>query len=118
MILLFAIVVLFIGGCSSAELATGILQGKVTIGPISPVERPGVTPDIPYEVYEARKIMVYNEKGNKFIQQVDIDCDGRYRTELKPGIYTIEINRIGIDHSSDVPQKVEIKPSNSIQRCI
>ena len=114
MILLYVIVVLFIGGCSSAELETGILQGKMTIGPISPVERPGVTPAIPCEVYEARKIIVYNEKGNKSIQQVDIDCDGRYRTELKPGIYTIDINRIGIDHSSDVPQKVEIKSKNML----
>ena len=114
-ILLFAIIVLFIGGCSSASSETGILQGKVTIGPISPVERPGETPTIPCEVYEARKIMVYDEKGNKLIQQIDIDCDGGYITELKPGIYTIDINRIGIDHSSDVPQKVEIKSSITVR---
>jgi hypothetical protein len=114
-ILLFAIVAFFISGCSSAGLETGILQGKVTIGPISPVERPGETPTIPCEVYEARKIMVYDERGNKLIQQIDIDCDGRYITELKPGIYTIDINRIGIDHSSDVPQKVEIKSSITVR---
>jgi hypothetical protein len=114
-ILLFAITFLFLGGCSSAGSETGILQGKVTIGPISPVERPGETPAIPCEVYEARKIIVYDEKGNKLIQQVDIDCDGRYITELKPGIYTIDINRIGIDHSSDVPQKVEIKSSLTVR---
>jgi len=113
-ILLFAIMVLFIGGCSSAGSETGILQGRVTIGPISPVERPGETPTIPCEVYEARRIMVYDEKGNKLIQQIDIDCNGRYITELKTGIYTIDINRIGIDHSSDVPQKVEIKSSVTV----
>ena len=114
-ILLFAIVAFFISGCSSAGLETGILQGKVTIGPISPVERPGETPTIPCEVYEARKIMVYDEKGNKLIQQIDIDCDGRYITELKPSIYTIDINRIGIDRSPDVPQKVEIKSSITVR---
>lgn len=114
-ILLVAIIVLFIGGCSSVSSETGMLQGKVTIGPISPVERPGETSTIPCEVYEAIKIMVYDEKGNKLIQQIDIDCDGGYITELKPGIYTIDINRIGIDHSSDVPQKVEIKSSITVR---
>ncbi len=115
MILLFIITALFISGCSSAGSETGILQGKVSIGPISPVERPGETPIIPCEVYEARKIVVYNEKGNELIQQIDIDCDGRYKTELNPGIYTIDINRIGIDHSPDVPQKVEIRSSITVR---
>ena len=55
-ILLFAIMVLFIGGCSSASSETGRLQGSVTIGPVFPVERPGETVPIPCEVYEARKI--------------------------------------------------------------
>ena len=114
-ILLFAIVAFFISGCSSPGLQTGILQGKVTIGPISPVQRLGETPTIPCEVYEARKIMVYDEKGNKLIQQIDIDCDGRYITELKPGVYTIDINCIGIDRSPDVPQKVEIKSSITVR---
>ena len=107
--------VLFISGCSSVGSEAGILHGNVSIGPISPVERPGETPTIPCEVYEARKIMVYDKKGNKLIQQIDIDCDSRYRTELKPGIYTIDINRIGIDHSSDVPQSVEIKPNITVR---
>ncbi|MFC1967918.1 hypothetical protein ACFLVX_00810 [Chloroflexota bacterium] len=115
LILILMIAAFSIGGCSNTGLERGILQGNVTIGPISPVERPGETPTIPCEVYEARKIMVYDEKGGRLIQQIDIDCDGRYMMELKPGIYTIDINRIGIDHSSDVPQKVEIKSSIALR---
>jgi len=86
----------------------GILQGYVSIGPIQPVVRPGQIVEVPCEVYEARKIMVYNKSGNKLIQQVDIDCDGRYSIELSPGTYNVDINRIGIDSSSDVPKRVEI----------
>ena len=114
-LLLFIFAALIISGCSSATSETGILHGNVSIGPISPVEIPGEPSVVPCEVYEARKIMVYEENGKKLIQQVDIDCDGRYITELKPGIYTIDINRIGIDHSSDVPQKVEIKSSITVR---
>ncbi len=91
------------------EEDSGILQGIVTIGPITPVERPREKPPMPPEVYEARKIMVYDKSGKKLIQQVDIDSEGRYVTHLKPGTYTIDINHIGMDSSDDVPQQVGIQ---------
>lgn len=91
------------------EENSGILQGIVTIGPITPVERPGEKPPIPPEVYEARKIMIYDRSGRTLIQQIDIDSEGRYVAHLKPGTYTIDINRIGMDSSDDVPQQVEIQ---------
>ena len=102
-------------GCSNATQEPGVLKGKVTIGPLVPVERPGVEYEIPCEVYEARKVMVYDKNHKKLVKQVDIDCNGRYQVELEPGFYVIDINRIGIDHSSEVPTKVEIKPSEAIQ---
>jgi len=74
-----------------------------------PVERSGVKYEIPCEVYEARTVMVYDRNREQLVQQVDIDCNGYYRVELEPGIYIIDINRIGIDHSSEVPAKVQIK---------
>jgi hypothetical protein len=88
---------------------SGILQGKVTIGPLRPVETPGEVVEVPCEVYEARKIMVYDRSGKKLIEQVDIDCTGRYVAKLGPGTYTVDINRLGIDFSKDVPAQVEIK---------
>lgn len=102
-------------GCSNETLESGILQGKVTIGPLVPVERPGAKYDIPCEVYEARKIMVYDKNRKKLVKQVDIDCNGRYHVELEPDFYVIDINRIGIDHSSEVPTKVEIKSREMIR---
>jgi hypothetical protein len=95
-------------GCSTGITEPGLLQGYVTIGPIWPVEKEGEEPEIPCEVYEARKIMVYDKNGRNLVKQVDIDCDGRYRVELEPGVYTVDINRIGVDFSSDVPEQVEI----------
>jgi hypothetical protein len=94
--------------CYTAPAEKGVLEGNVTIGPLQPVEQPGEKPPIPCEVYEARKIMVYNKNGKNLIRQVDIDCDGHYRVDLKPATYTIDINRTGIDHSSQVPRQIEI----------
>ena len=111
-VLIVAAACLSVASCSKATAEPGILQGKVSIGPLVPVEQEGVTYEVPCEVYQARKIMVYKKNGKDLVQEVDIDCDGIYRTELAPGIYVVDINRIGIDHSSDVP--VEIKVQSQI----
>ena len=94
--------------CSSTPAETGILHGIVSIGPLVPVEQEGVTYEVPCEVYEARKIMIYKQNGSDLVEEVNIDCDGRYRVELTPGIYIVDINHIGIDRSSDVHSEVEI----------
>jgi hypothetical protein len=104
---------LFITGCYGT-VEKGLLQGKVLIGPIMPVEQPGQEITIRCDVYDLRKIMIYDMSGEKLIQQVDINCDeeeqiARYRLELEPGIYIVDINHIGIDYSDDVPKQVEIK---------
>ncbi|MBI4285074.1 MAG: hypothetical protein HY670_04125 [Chloroflexi bacterium] len=92
---------------------TGTLEGKVTIGPLTPVERPGVMPTVPPEVYAARKIVVY--EGTKLVRQVDIDNSGKYKVALGPGTYTVDINRIGIDHSKDLPKQVEIRAGQTVR---
>ena len=109
-VVLLAVIIggLLLAGCTAGTTETGLLQGHVTIGPIWPVEREGEEREIPCEVYQARKIMVYDKNGHDLLEQVDIDCHGRYRVELEPGVYTVDINRIGIDYSSDVPRQVEI----------
>ena len=104
-----------ISGCSNGNTEAGILTGKVTIGPISPVVRPGEELTIPCEVYEARKIMVYAGDKEELIEQVDIDCDGIYMVELKPDVYTIDINRIGVDYSAEVPRKIVIRAGETFE---
>ena len=115
-IILITLVILsvFTIGCSST-VEKGLLQGNVLIGPITPVEQPGQETTLRCDVYALRKIMIYDKSGERLIQQVDIDCDEeeqitRYRVELEPGSYIVDINHIGIDYSDDVPKQVEIKP--------
>ncbi len=100
-------------GCSGV-VEKGLLQGNVFIGPITPVEQPGQELALRCDVYALRKIMIYDNRGEKLIKQVDIDCDEaeqitRYRVELEPGTYIVDINHIGIDYSDDVPKQVEIQ---------
>ncbi len=100
--------------CSNGPVDSGTIQGRVTIGPLVPVERPGVTYEVPCEVYEARKIVVYKQNGKDLVRELTIDCEGGYQAELRPGFYVIDISRTGIDRSSDVPAEIEIRPLETV----
>ena len=104
--------VLLAPACGDRE--TGALQGRVTIGPISPVQREGVKEEIPPEVYAARKVVVYDRGGRRLVEEVDLEDDGRYRVDLKPGVYTVDINRTGVDSSDEVPREVEIRAGETV----
>jgi len=96
-------------GCSCGTAGSGILEGNVTIGPICPVEQPGNPCPVPCEMYQARKVLIYNSSGTKLIAEAAIDCNGHYWVELKSGGYTVDINRDSFGHVSGVPQKIEIR---------
>ncbi len=102
-----------LGGCVGRSTELGTLEGTVKIGPIWPAERPGENRLVPPEVFAARKVVVYDKAGNKVIReaeinQIDEGQAGYYQVELSPGVYTVDINHLGIDHSHDVPRLVEV----------
>ena len=111
---------LLITACYGVISQTGILEGNVTSGPIWPVEQPGGNPPVPPEVFEARKILVYNKDRAELIETVDLrQIDqgqvGYYSVQMKPGTYVVDINRVGMDSSSDVPKNVEIRPGETVE---
>jgi hypothetical protein len=96
------------GACAKTGQPNGILEGKVSIGPITPVQ--GVTPvPTPPEVYATRKVLVYDSHHSKLLDTLSLDNSGYYRIELRPGTYIVDINHAGADRSFDVPKSVEIE---------
>lgn len=92
------------------EVETGVLEGRVTVGPLSPVVQEGVPEPTPApEVYADRKIVIYAEDGQQEITRVDIDGSGNYRVTLPAGVYVVDINHLGVDLAKGLPQQVEIK---------
>jgi len=87
--------------CSQKSLQTGILQGGVTIGPITPVEVPGQNPTVPPEVFSSRKVLVYDSTGKNLVAQVVIyqikaTANGYYAVQLVPGTYIVSASTSGI----------------------
>ncbi len=97
-------------GLSLQEVESGVLEGHVTVGPLSPVVQAGVPEPTPApEVYAERKIVIYAEDGQQEVVRVDIDGSGNYRVSLPVGVYVVDINHLGIDLAKGLPQRVEIK---------
>jgi hypothetical protein len=92
---------------------TVLLQGAVTIGPISPVERPGECPQVSHEVFAARKLIIYDESSKHLVRevyftQIGSGATGYYAAQLAPGTYIIDINHAGMDTVDNLPQKITV----------
>ena|SRR5437870_3928144 len=94
---------------SSSSQTHGRLAGVVTIGPNCPGPTTTLPCPTPPDAYAARKVLVYDEAMAKLIATVDIDSQGAYLVDLAPAKYTVDIKKVGIDRSGDVPKVVEIR---------
>ena len=96
--------------CSPGPAEFGVLEGHVTIGPLTPVLREGEAPPTPApEVYAARQIVVYEPNGTTEVTRLEIDPEGNYRGELPVGEYVIDFNRAGIDSADGLPTTILIE---------
>jgi hypothetical protein len=100
------------GGSQAGEGATppaagmGILTGRVTKWPVSPVQGPGTPPAA--APAPGVKILIYGAKRQE-IAAVLTDEDGQYRLNLPAGPYLIEMAPVkGKGFSKDLPAKVVI----------
>lgn len=119
LILLMLLGSLALFSCTPAAQETALLRGAVTIGPIWPVETPGQDQPVPLEVFTSRKIMVYNASGEKLVTEVALiqigqTAGGYYAVVLSPGVYTIDINRLGIDSADGLPLQATLSPGETL----
>lgn len=83
---------------------TAVIKGKVSIGPICPVEKEDEPCPVPPEVYTSREIVVYQSDGKTEAARSAISADGTYSFKLEPGSYILDTARKGIGYTSkDLP---------------
>jgi hypothetical protein len=93
----------------------GAITGKVTIGPICPVERPGVPCPVPTEVYTSREIILYASNGITEIARRHFTSSGTYQFNVVAGTYVIDIPQQGVGGSGDVPKKITVGAGKTVQ---
>lgn len=103
---------LFNWGCDKLSTQDeGILEGKISIGPICPVETdppdPGCLPTV--ETYKAYPVSVWTSDGRRKIALLKPSLDGSYKTDLESGKYLIKLETdSGNIGSSNLPFEVII----------
>ncbi len=85
---------LILFGCASQP--NGTLKGKITIGPLCPVEPCHLTQEQIDLAYTSRSIIVYSQDRSTIISQASIPPGGNYSLELPPGTYFVTIRPGGI----------------------
>lgn len=95
--------------------AVGILRGKVSVGPICPVERIGVPCPVPPAAYTSREAVIYLEDGVTELTRKKFNPDGTYSFELTAGDYIIGIPRIGVGGSKDLPHAFSLKTGETVE---
>ncbi len=94
---------------------SGVLTGRVNIGPLQPVQRVGPPPTTPPQVYAARTIDVFLADGKTRVANVRIDSDGTFRIALPPGTYVVALARSGIDRARELPKTITVESGKTIQ---
>jgi hypothetical protein len=110
---------LLIVSCSIMPLEptqqTGFLEGNVTIGPLTPVERPGVPPPTPLpEVFTSRGLNIFAADGTTLIATLHYLKDGTYRIALAPGSYVLDMIALGMDRSQQLPATITIVSGETV----
>ncbi len=87
---------ILISGCIQQQnqiSENGILEGKVTIGPLCPVERipPDPSCQPTEETYKAWPIAVYTADKETKVTQIEPNLDGTYKINLSAGNYIVDL---------------------------
>lgn len=88
---------------------SGMIEGKVTIGPFCPVEPPSGCPPPP-GTYTSRQIVLTPDFGKKVF--IPLNETGYFTARVKSGTYELDLTNcmfLGCDYS--LPITVDIKPN-------
>ncbi len=90
---------------------TGILYGKVSIGPLCPVE-PCIRPTA--DIYSSRSLLLETDFGETL--RVPLNADGTFKAQVKSGVYAVNLTNCDyLGCSRVLPQKVVIGSNQAVE---
>ena len=99
-IMLLLVALLFLFGCENVAIDAGIVEGKVTVGPLCgniPAETTGTNPcgfsdEQINQIYSNYKVAIYSENAPKVaIKEVTLNKTGSFSFQVPTGAYSVEV---------------------------
>jgi len=115
---LFLILIFLMLSCSELnKLGEGTLKGKISIGPLCPVETIPPQPQcLPTEdTYKAWQTSVWNLSKTKLMLDIKPELSGNYSIKMPVGEYLIDFKEINITRigGNNLPLKIKITTSDT-----
>lgn len=108
----------FISCDKNSVYETGFLKGKISIGPLCPVEKDPPDPAcIPTaETYKAYPVSIWSADGKSRIASLNPSIDGAYGIELNQGSYLVKLENVQTAiGGSNLPTVVIIFPNHDTE---
>ena len=111
------ILLMSVSECEFSSMdGSGILEGKITIGPLCPVEKdppdPGCLPT--EDTYKAYPVSIWTSNGRIKVADLHPSLDGKYSVKLQSGKYLVRLDSPGHGPGgSSLPATVSILPDQT-----
>lgn len=97
-----------LGATKRLTARTGVLVGRVLLGPMTPVQQADQPPAVaPADAFTTRFAVVRRVAGGPVVVKARLKGDGTYRLRLAPGTYIVDIEPGGFEKGKG-PQTVTI----------
>jgi hypothetical protein len=94
----------------------GYLEGRASIGPLTPVERVGVPSPTPSpQMCTARGLTIYSANGQTQVTSFNLQPDCTYRVALPPGQYVVRLRSGQFGFSKGLPKTVQIESGKTVR---
>jgi hypothetical protein len=93
---------------ATTQAGTAVIKGKVTVGPICPVEQLNSPCPVPPTAYTSRQIILYSADGTTEIKRMNFTPDGTYQFEVPPGTYVLNTPKQGIGGAKGLPKTITV----------
>jgi hypothetical protein len=106
-LLLLVILPFWFSSCFTQR--SGVLKGKVDIGPLCPQEPCNPTPERLKQIYDAYQVVVLDTTGTKILFRIAIQQDASFNKKISVGEYVALIRPVAGSGFRNEPKRISIQ---------